>query len=201
MSRLRGISKLEFAKRDGCDEKLVRVGVKQGRLVAFDDGSLDPALVGTPWRKRQEPKPRREKSADAPHSDIDYAEALRRKEVYLAKLRELEFDVKSGRLVEADAVAKAQFEIARRVHDQWMAWPNRIGPEIAAELGADHVQAVLVLERYVRKHLDEIASAELQRAGVDGGGPGVGEGPDAGAAADCEPVGGSEPLPEPEGEL
>jgi hypothetical protein len=46
-----GISAREFARRDGCDEKLVRNGKLHGYLKAFPDGSLDPALVGTGWRE------------------------------------------------------------------------------------------------------------------------------------------------------
>ena len=46
-----GISIREFARRDGCDDKLVRRAIGQGKLQALPDGSLDPALIGTGWRK------------------------------------------------------------------------------------------------------------------------------------------------------
>ncbi len=46
-----GISIREFATRDGCNEKLVRRAIGNGRLSALPDGKLDPALVGTLWRK------------------------------------------------------------------------------------------------------------------------------------------------------
>lgn len=45
------ISKREFARRDGCNEKLVRRAISEGRLPRSDDGLIDAALVGTPWRK------------------------------------------------------------------------------------------------------------------------------------------------------
>ncbi|WP_086062237.1 hypothetical protein [Muricoccus roseus] len=47
---VRGISKREFARREGCDDKLVRKAIEAGKLKPFGDGSLDPALVGTGWR-------------------------------------------------------------------------------------------------------------------------------------------------------
>ena len=46
-----GVSIREFSRRDNCDEKLVRRAIKSGRLVALPDGKLDPALVGTGWRR------------------------------------------------------------------------------------------------------------------------------------------------------
>ena len=45
------ISVREFARRDGCDDKLVRRAIKSGKLPADDAGKLDPGLVGTGWRK------------------------------------------------------------------------------------------------------------------------------------------------------
>ena len=40
----------EFARRDGCDERLVRRAVSTGRLPRREDGTLDANLVGTEWR-------------------------------------------------------------------------------------------------------------------------------------------------------
>lgn len=45
------ISVSEFARRDGCNEKLVRRAIERGRLERGADGKLDAALVGTPWRR------------------------------------------------------------------------------------------------------------------------------------------------------
>lgn len=46
-----GISFREFARRDGCSDKVVRRAVSEGKLKSLPDGSLDPELVGTGWRK------------------------------------------------------------------------------------------------------------------------------------------------------
>ena len=51
-----GISRREFAKRDGCDERLVRNAIESGHLPTLEDGTLDPALVGTGWRKTNRKK-------------------------------------------------------------------------------------------------------------------------------------------------
>lgn len=46
-----GISIREFARREGVSDTLVRKALKLNRLKAFDDKSIDPALVGSPWRE------------------------------------------------------------------------------------------------------------------------------------------------------
>lgn len=56
-----GISIREFARRDGCNDKLVRRAIQQGRLPTFEDGTLDAVLVGTGWRTSNR---RADKAAD-----------------------------------------------------------------------------------------------------------------------------------------
>ena len=165
---MNGISRREFAKRDGCDEKLVRKGLSRGDLVAFDDGTIDPSLVGTPWRKRNADGPRKG-SASAPDDKRDetlvsHSEASRRKENYLARLRQLEFEIKSGKLVDADAAKKAVFDLSRQDRDSWANWPSRVAPLIAAEMGVDLVKLAVVLEKHVREQLAERAQPALRIA-------------------------------------
>ena len=45
-----GISIREFARREGCSDKLVRNALFAAKLKALPDGTLDPGLVGTGWR-------------------------------------------------------------------------------------------------------------------------------------------------------
>ena len=52
MSAPAGVSVREFARLDGCDEKLVRRAIKSGKLRVLDDGKLDPALAKTGWRRQ-----------------------------------------------------------------------------------------------------------------------------------------------------
>jgi hypothetical protein len=46
------VSIREFARLDGCNDKLVRRAISSGKLKVDADGKLDPALVGTGWRKQ-----------------------------------------------------------------------------------------------------------------------------------------------------
>ncbi len=53
MSALHGemLSIREFARRDGCDEKLVRKAISAGHLCSSPTGKLAADLVGTGWRR------------------------------------------------------------------------------------------------------------------------------------------------------
>lgn len=93
---------------------------------------------------------------------LGQAKAL--KETYLARLRRLEFEVKSGRLVDADTAKKAVFELSRQDRDSWANWPSRVAPLIAAELGVDLVTLAVILEKHVRDQLAERAQPTLRLA-------------------------------------
>lgn len=87
------------------------------------------------------------------------------KETFLARLRRLEFQVKSGKLVDADAARKAVFDLSRQDRDAWANWPSRVAPLIAAELGVDLVKLAVILEKHVREQLAERAQPTLRIAG------------------------------------
>ncbi len=150
-----GVSIREFARREGVSDTLVRKALKLNRLKAFDDGSIDPGLAGSNWRERnakganpanQNANPTvrssqgdevdavtlEEEAAQLLESGgvatSDYAEALRRKENYLALLRQLEYEQKSGSLVDLEVAEKILFEQARASRDAWLNWPTRVGP-------------------------------------------------------------------------
>ena len=187
-----GISIREFARRDGVSDTLVRKALQLNRLAAFEDGSLNPELVGSNWREgnakgansanpvvRTSPKGSRaanpspvdgetleeeaarllESGGEAGHA---YAEALRRKENYLALLRQLEYENKSGSLVELEVAEKILFEQARASRDAWLNWPTRVGPLLAADLGLEADRVVGALTEYVHKHISQLGEPEIE---------------------------------------
>jgi hypothetical protein len=148
-----GISIREFARRDGCSGTLARRGVKTGHLTAFSDGTLDPAVVGTGWRKgnrdganvfapevrsahpavaaRDDETPaqaaERIVSSDARYSQ---AEAERVKENYLALLRQLEYDLNSGLVVPVEDVAAVVDADYAKVRTRLLAIPSEQAPRL-----------------------------------------------------------------------
>jgi len=47
----RYVSVREFARLDGCSDKLVRNAIKAGKLTVSGEGKVDAALAGTGWRR------------------------------------------------------------------------------------------------------------------------------------------------------
>ena len=95
---------------------------------------------------------------------LPIAKAKALKETYLARLRKLEFDEKSGVLVSGETVEKLAFEWERQTRDYWANWPAQAGPIMAPELGVDQVKLVIILEQAVRRHLEERAATALRLA-------------------------------------
>ena len=187
-----GISIREFARRENVSDTLVRKALKLNRLEAFEDGSLNPELVGSNWREGNAKSansanpvvrtaPRGSHAANPSPVDSEtleeeaarllesggeanhaYAEALRRKENYLALLRQLEYENKSGSLVELEVAEKILFEQARASRDAWLNWPTRVGPLLAADLGLEADRVVGALTEYVHKHISQLGEPEIE---------------------------------------
>ncbi|KMN32074.1 hypothetical protein VI26_18050 [Chromobacterium sp. LK1] len=92
--------------------------------------------------------------------DRDYAEALRVKENYLALLRQLEYEQKSGLLIELGLAKGVLFECARAARDAWLNWPARVGPLVAADLGLEADRVTEVLTEHVHKHIQQLGEPE-----------------------------------------
>jgi hypothetical protein len=170
-----GISIREFARRDGCDEKLARRAIKTGRLHALPDGTLDPALIGTGWRKanRRKPAPAAASSKSDPPAPADLEqladqvvnvegrapytliEAERIKANYLALLRQLQYDRESGAVVAVDEVTAAVAAEYGIVRNNLLGLPARVAPRLAHIRDAEQVRTLLHAE--ICKLLEDLA--------------------------------------------
>jgi hypothetical protein len=75
-----------------------------------------------------------------------YWSARTSREEVEAENARLDLEERRGRLVDAEDVAAAQFEIARLVRDRMLAIPDRVGPILAAELDPHQVRELLSKE-------------------------------------------------------
>jgi hypothetical protein len=164
-----GITRREFARLDGCDEKQVRRGIEAGRLSVLSDGTIDPTLAGTGWRRRnrngaKERKPSPETVdkivrakvipvADSSRDDLNAA--IRRREEANALLKELEYDTKSGAVVEVAKVAKLFGEACSKVRTKLLAIPAEQAPAIHRCATVAEVQALLI--EIITEALEELS--------------------------------------------
>lgn len=156
-----GISIREFARREGCSDTLVRRALKTSHLKALADGTLDPSLVGTGWRKGnrtgsaepantvrtetgETPAQAAERIITATGPTMDQAEAERVKENYLALLRQLEYDQKSGAVVAVADVAAAVGKQFASVRTKLLAIPAEQAPAVHRCKTVVEVQALLL---------------------------------------------------------
>lgn len=180
-----GISIREFARRDGCSDKVVRRKIESGHLPALPDGKLDPALVGTAWRLRpvatantppngaDSPQVSADLSAVSARDDETLDEAAERlaptmlsqfatkadaekaKETYLALLRKLEFDEKSGEVVKVSEVARIVGAEYAKVRSKLMEIPSSVAPLAVLMKSPEEIRALI--EKEVAHALEELA--------------------------------------------
>ncbi len=202
-----GVSIREFARRDGCDDKLVRRALQTGHLLALPDGKLDPAFVGSGWRKEnrrgadtgadtpQGVRTRRARKAAPPaavatvvelqaqphggalkrshrpapeqsssQGDLTLLEAERLKEQSLARLRQLEYDTRSGQVVRVEDVAGQVGALFATVRTRLLAIPAEQAPRLHRCKGPAEIQAVLA--ELISEVLQELVADGVLRPGA-----------------------------------
>lgn len=176
------ISASEFARRADCDVKQVRRALARGALARGTDGLIDASMIGQAWRKanrrtltkgalasRTDRANRQDSgTAEKPaERDIDplpgmlpLAEALRLKEHYAAMLRKLEYEQREGSLIELAQAEAVVFDVFRAARDAWLAWPSKVAPFIASELGVEVDAVAMLLSEYVYRQLQELGDPQ-----------------------------------------
>lgn len=176
------VTQTEFARRVGvsqaristlCSEGMFNGATKkQGRKLLIDveagkarlRSSLDPtneskirSLIGGGNPKRPEA---RDDSGGTRSGGvkpvIDFSQARTLNEQYKAAIRKLEYEEKTGKLVDAAKVREAAFSMGRRIRDAMMNIPDRLSAMLAAEND----------EEIIREHLNReitIALEELSK--------------------------------------
>jgi hypothetical protein len=101
-----------------------------------------------------------------------YADAVRIKENYLALLRQLEYSIKSGAVIELAAAEETAFELFRSVRDAWLNWPARVAPLVAADLDFEDVDRLgTVLNAHVHEQLAMLGEPQIHFGRQDRAGP------------------------------
>src|SRR5437867_3739273 len=147
------LTQADYARHRGTSRQAVHLAINSGRIRARPDGLIDPDIADREWAantdrsKQRGPAASRSRRGTPPgsgrvdgwqaagHRDASglqgeaeptWAEARRRREAALARMAEQEADRRAGRLLDADAVEKASFAVARRARDMLRSLPDRI---------------------------------------------------------------------------
>jgi len=111
-------------------------------------GKVDAAASDAVLDDRPEPVSERVAAApaDSTPTGTTFAQAKTADMVFKAKLRKIEYDVRIGKLVEAELVKQRWSAIYRLIVDRILAWPNRLAPEVAALTDERQVREVILRE-------------------------------------------------------
>jgi hypothetical protein len=141
------MSQADYARHRGKSRQYISRLAKAGVLV-MRGGKVDANASDAVLDDRPEPMSERVTSAatDVPASGTTFAQARTADMVFRAKLRKLEHDVRTGKLIEADVVKQRWAAIYRQIVDAILAWPNRLAPEVAALTDERQVREVLMRE-------------------------------------------------------
>ncbi|MBB78371.1 MAG: hypothetical protein CL844_05160 [Crocinitomicaceae bacterium] len=165
-----GVSLREYARMRGLDKESVRLAYHDGRLpnsvTKKENGryDIDPELADKEWKENTNPaKQNNTKNKVAQPPSMAQARAVR--EMYAARLTQLEYEERSGLLCKVEDVKLASFKSARLTRDAMLNIPARVVNEITALIGgleaAKSHEILLILQR-------EIHSALEQEAGTNG---------------------------------
>ncbi|WP_321470113.1 hypothetical protein [uncultured Paludibaculum sp.] len=77
---------------------------------------------------------------------VSQNEARRRKEVALAELREMERDVKKGKLIDAEKVRDTWASVAGKLRDAVLRIPDKCAPVVITAADAAEARAILQTE-------------------------------------------------------
>lgn len=144
------VNAAEFAKKVGVSKQRIMDGIKNGLLstsitkkkrgkyysysIDLEAGLREWAGNIDPSKQRDNTKQLASKEMNSGHntntSNFQKAKAVR--ETFAAKLAQLEYEEKSGKLVSADKVKAEAYKISRRVRDSLMGLPERVSAELAA---------------------------------------------------------------------
>ncbi|WP_051481257.1 hypothetical protein [Paraburkholderia nodosa] len=159
----------------------MRRALARGALVRGADGLINASLVGSAWRKpnrrtlakaltepgstdtlghaaheveklRQAAKRIAESSPDL----LTLPDAIAWKESYLALLRQLEYEQRSGRLIELAFAEDVVFQLFREQRNAWIRWLSKVAPFIAAAFDADVDEVAALLAEHVSQQLREL---------------------------------------------
>lgn len=179
----------EYARHREVSHTAVQKAIKSGRISAAvgKDKKIDQKLADQLWDQNTDqtkplnsitgsPKHRRtpntpkapigsSSGSSEPASNSDngngpsYVQARAVREAYEAKLKRLEYESKSGKLIELSAAEVAVFNQARKARDMLFSIPDRISALLAATDDSDKVYEILTKE--LRKVADDIAHVRL----------------------------------------
>ena len=175
----RSLTQAEYARHRGVSRQAVLKAVRAGRIRLTPEGRIDPAQADALWAANTDPirgGPRtagqargltlvREEPGAGTRTPADIhpmlpslATSRAVREAYMARLARLDYEKRTGKLVDADRMRTAIFEVNRATRDRLLVIPDRLAATLAAIDVVAEVRRVLAEE--IRVACEELSRAE-----------------------------------------
>lgn len=163
--RMRGVS--HEAVRKAIDSKRLTSSLVQSERGKRKLTLIDSDLADAEWPKGTQEALKTQSSGEGPKAtdriqedkmSQTYAQSRAVREAYQARLAKLDFEQRSGKLIDAEDVKKQAFKAARATRDQMLNIPDRVSAELAAETDSFKIHKRLTEE--IRKALEGLTIEE-----------------------------------------
>ncbi len=156
VKKLGPMSYREYAKHRGVSPEAVSKAVKTGRISASSKGKIDPAIADQEWEANTDPSRNPSRAAKATDGEAEaasvsgglppYAQSRAIREAYEARLSKLEYEVKTGKLINADEVRVVVFNVGRITRDKLMGLPDRVSSILSGLRDSHEIHKLLSAE-------------------------------------------------------
>ena len=163
MAAMMGISIRGYARMRGCSEGAVRKAIVAKRITPNADGTIDPERANQEWAKNTfagktlheatrpvvaQPRAPAHPSAGPPAEVTNdpvaaYLRARAVSETFKAKIAQMEYEERAGKLLQATKAGEYAMEFSAIVSDALSAWPDRLTPSLAATTDERAVHRIL----------------------------------------------------------
>jgi len=130
-----------YAKHRGVHEASVRKAIAANRITTLPNGQIDPETADKEWDDNT--AVRQTERVSEPVSGISYQKSRANKELFEALLKKLEYEEKSGKLVEISKMEVDAFTAARVARDKLLAIPDRVAPTLVGITDIHELKEVL----------------------------------------------------------
>lgn len=103
-----------------------------------------------------------EPEAPAEGGEVSFLRARMANEVLKAQTAKVKLSKMKGELIDRARATSMVFDLARRERDAWLNWPPRVAANMAADLGVEPHQMEQILDKYLRKHLADMAEVKIE---------------------------------------
>lgn len=150
------ISIRAYAARKGISDTAVRKAIKSGRITLTKNGKINPTLADRQWEANTDPAQVyaiKENSSASPSSEtissnsggigVSYQQSRAIREAYEARLKKLEFDERTGKLIPTEIVQREAFNAARKTRDMILNVPDKVIPLLIGRTDIHEMKEIL----------------------------------------------------------